>query len=79
MQSIPDVNDLLEREWTAIYSENWRTYMFPNDEELTISHPAWLHVDEKGAHRILTSFGVSWYIPAGWLAIRWSGNPHFVK
>lgn len=70
-----------ELEFTDISSEQWREYKFPT---LTarIENPEYLAVTESGSHRILDKNGHSFYVPTGWVYIKWAakeGQPHFVK
>lgn len=68
-------------EFIDISSELWRSYLFTHDSYIRIDKPLKLHVSENG-HRIFDSFGYSYYIPKGWICIKWQakeGEPHFVK
>lgn len=71
-------HDALNRNWTDISSEQYRTYSFPNKESVTIDKPQKLNVSRTGGHRILDTEGVSHYIPAGWIKLSWKGTPAFV-
>jgi len=64
-------------EFIDISSEAWRTYEWL-EEEVTIEKPQWLAITESG-HRILDCYGVSHYIPKGWIHLYWKGDPHFVR
>jgi hypothetical protein len=69
-------------EFTDISSEQFREYAFANDEILRIENPLKLHVSESGGHRIFDAQGNSFYVPKGWLHLRWQakeGQPNFVK
>lgn len=68
-------------DWKDISSEEWRMYEFPHGI-LTIKSPTRLLVCEssKGgdSHRVIDSDGLSYYVPSGWLAIKWKpreGSP----
>ena len=64
-----------------ISHEMWREYKFPNDEKVFIRNPTDLAISATG-HRVLTSNGVSHFIPFGWIHLSWKskeGAPHFVK
>lgn len=57
--------------------ENWREYVFPNNQRIRIYEPKtlWVKVKPGGdSHRLVTVNDVSWYIPAGWLAINWQAK-----
>lgn len=60
-------------DWKDISDETERTYFFPNGAEVTIVGPLQLNVKTKAngdSHRIVSANG-SYYIPVGWIAIRW--------
>ena len=69
-------------EWKDISDEKYRTYMFPNQYvdffspsiiTVTIDFPQLLNVNYKsGGHKIIDEFGISWYIPAGWVGLKWA-------
>lgn len=64
-----------------ISSEQSRTYVFPGGNEVTIQQPTQLSVS-AGGHRLLDYYGTSYYVPKGWILLRWNakdGQPHFVK
>lgn len=68
-------------DFTDISSEAWREYSFDNGEIIKINHPLQLHVNDDG-HRIFDSEGISHYIPAKWIHLRWKakeGEPNFVR
>lgn len=63
-----------------ISSESYRTYVFPGGE-VTINSPTNLSVS-AGGHRLLDFWGMSYYVPKGWILLKWAakdGQPHFVK
>lgn len=69
-------------DFISIESEEFREYTFTGGQTLRILDPMWLHVSESGGHRVFDASGTSWYIPKGWLHLRWkakAGEPHFVK
>ena len=69
-------------EFSDISSEVFREYIFPNNEKVHILSPLKLNVSKSGGHRILDNAGVSHYIPAGWIHLRWQarkGKPNFVR
>jgi hypothetical protein len=71
-----------DAEFVDISSEKSRTYWFPGNETVVIPAPQFLNVSRAGGHRLLTSKGVSFYVPKGWIALSWEakdGAPHFVK
>ncbi|MBK3780132.1 hypothetical protein G3A43_07665 [Paraburkholderia aspalathi] len=68
-----------------ISSELYREYTFPGRGRVSITvridNPTDLSVSESGGHRLLDAEGVSHYIPAGWVELRWKardGAPNFV-
>lgn len=71
--------DKLGRDWTDISSEDYREYIFDSKNIIHIEKPLFLHVSESGGHRVFDSSGNSYYVRPGWLAIKWVGNPAFVK
>ena len=72
-----EVKDELERKWIDISSEEFRAYTFVKSAVI-INKPQHLNISDSGGHRILDGEGVSHYIPAGWTAISWKADPHFV-
>jgi len=69
-----------DKEFIDISSEKYRTYVFPNNEEITIKSPLKLNVSENG-HRIWNG-DISFFIPKGWICLYWEvkdGSPNFVK
>lgn len=89
LDGLNGVLDALGRDgWTDISSEEWRQYRYRAIEcdvclnIIMVRKPKWLHVDEKGAHRILDMSGESHYFPPGWIHLSWrakDGAPRFVK
>lgn len=70
-------------EFTELKDE-WREYDIVKEGVMTtirIEKPRFLNVNPKHyAHRILDAQGVSHYIPAGFIALRWKvqeGTPNF--
>lgn len=64
-----------------ISSEESRAYTFPGGDIVHISNPQQLSVS-AGGHRLFDAQGNSWYVPKGWISLRWTakqGQPHFVK
>ena len=69
-------------EFADISSEQWREYQFLGGDVIRIDSPLKLNVSESGGHRIFDAEGVSHYIPAGWIHLKWTakdGAPTFVK
>ena len=63
-----------------ISTEQFREYVFANGCVM-IDEPTHLSVSKSGGHRLLDADGVSHYIPAGWIHLRWrakSGAANFV-
>ncbi len=60
-------------EMTAFeFPEEWRMYHYPDGSSLKIENVSHLHVKKSGAghsHRLLTKYGISWYVPSGWIGI----------
>lgn len=69
-----------EGEWLTIDNEEFREYVFA-DTTIRVDHPIKVMIrmkPEGHSHRIIaydptTAQHTSWYIPAGWRAIRWQG------
>ncbi len=74
-----------QNHWYDIVGEERRTYVFPHGE-ITIENPKKLMIKMKPeghSHRIIgimpknapseSDVPVSYYIPSGWMAIRWDG------
>jgi len=75
-------NNATDLVFSDISSEAWRIYTFPSGATVEIQEPQRLHVSDSGGHRVFDAAGVSHYIPAGWVHLRWKaqdGHPHFVK
>lgn len=62
-----------------ISSEYWREYDFGNGKKVVIEWPQMLSVSKSGGHRVFDRFGISHYIPGGWLHLSWEASPNFVK
>jgi len=63
-----------------VSAEQQRSYVFQSNVEVTIQNPLKLHVSDSGGHRLFDAQGVSHYVPAGWIHLRWKskpGTPHF--
>ena len=70
-----------DNKFVDISSEEYRTYVFSNKEEIKINGPLQLSVS-TGGHRLFDASGVSHYVPKGWIHLYWKakqGSPHFVK
>lgn len=79
---IPEFKNATDLEFTDISSELWREYHFLGGEMVRIDAPLKLHVSESRGHRIFDAAGVSHYVPAGWIHLKWKvkeGAPSFVK
>jgi|WetSurMetagenome_2_1015567.scaffolds.fasta_scaffold1050936_1 hypothetical protein len=72
-----------DKEFADISSEEYREYDFGDGTKIKLAAPLFLNVNDKsGGHRVLTTDGVSHYIPSGWKHLSWKakqGKPHFVK
>jgi len=69
-------------EFSDISSEQWREYSFLGGNTVRIDAPLRLNVSASGGHRLFDAEGVSHYIPAGWIHLKWvvrDGAPNFVK
>jgi len=78
----PEFNNASDLDFTDISSEQWREYQFLGGETVRIDAPLKLNVSESKGHRIFDAQGVSHYIPAGWIHLKWmskDGQPNFVK
>lgn len=64
----------------SLESEQYRQYLFPNAQVVTIDFPTHINVSKSGGHRILDAQGISHYVPAGWIELIWKvkeGKPAF--
>jgi hypothetical protein len=69
-------------EFTDISTEQFREYTFAGGQILRIENPLQLNISESGGHRIFDAQGFSYYVPKGWLHLKWQarkGQPNFVK
>jgi hypothetical protein len=67
-------------EFVDLNSEQSRTYDFGDGNTVTVDEPLKLNVSKSGGHRIFDAFGISHYIPGGWVHLSWvvkPGKPHF--
>lgn len=66
-------------EFKDIDSEQYRVYIFPGGDSIRINEPLKLHVSPFGGHRVFANDGCSYYVPKGWIGLRWKakeGRPH---
>ena len=56
------------------YVESERTYYFPNNERVTIKNVAAVCARPNGSHRLETTDGRKWIVPAGFLAISFAAD-----
>jgi hypothetical protein len=56
-----------------ISSEEWREYIFSNNDILRIDFPVGLNVGKNG-HRVFNEEGISYYIPNHYTAIRFKSK-----
>ncbi len=78
----PAFNNATDLEFADISSELWREYQFLGGDTVRIDAPLKLNVSDSGGHRIFDADGISHYIPAGWVHLKWvvrDGAPNFVK
>lgn len=78
----PAFNNATDLEFTDISSELWREYRFLGGDTVLIRAPLKLNVSDSGGHRIFDAEGVSHYVPAGWVHLKWvvrDGAPSFVQ
>lgn len=57
--------------------EEWREYVFSDNNVYRIEKPVKLHVkrhDNGDSHRVIDAAGIRHYVPAGWIAMRFSGQ-----
>lgn len=69
-----------ELSFEDISSEEWREYLFPGGNVVRIDGPLKIHMSDRG-HRIFDASSNSYFIPAGWIQLKWKakeGEPHFV-
>ena len=62
-------------EFKDLSDEKFRIYTFPGGDTITIVEPRKLNVSPSGGHRIFDAAGNSWYIPSGWIGLRWNVKP----
>jgi len=70
-----------DNKFVDISSEAFRTYIFSEGNEVTITGPTHLSVSPSG-HRLFDIYGTSHYVPKGWIHLKWKakeGQPNFVK
>ena len=75
-------NNSTDLTFTDISSEQWREYQFLGGDTVQIEQPLQLNVNDSGGHRIFDAEGVSHYVPAGWIHLKWiakGGAPNFVR
>jgi hypothetical protein len=68
------------RKFKDISSEEYRYYIFKDQEVVSIDDPCWLSISKSG-HYILDKDGLCHFIPFGWLELCWKakgGAPYFV-
>jgi len=61
--------------WKDISKESYRAYLYFKDGyfvEVAIKNPFRLALSDNG-HRIVDRDGVSYYMPKGWIQLRWEG------
>ena len=78
----PGFNNGTDLEFADVSSEQWREYQFLGGQTIRIEAPLRLNVSASGGHRLFDAAGVSHYIPAGWIHLKWTvkdGAPNFVK
>jgi hypothetical protein len=56
-----------------ISEEIFRTYVFPNKEEVRIDKPLYLIISDNG-HRVLDQNYIAHYIPYGWIHLYWENS-----
>lgn len=54
-----------------ISDELYREYIFPCGSVVRLDQPSKLNVSARGGHRVVTSDGMSHYIPYTWIHLRW--------
>ena len=57
-------------EFKDISDEEYREYVFGPDKVIRVVGDK-LHVSASGGHRIVGRDGLAYYVPAGWLLLRW--------
>lgn len=70
-----------DMKFTDISSEASREYVFADGSTVPVEKATHLHVSASGGHRLRTVTGQGVYIPAGFVAVRWTprdGQPTFV-
>lgn len=63
-----------------ISTEQYRAYVFPGGDTVTVTEPLKLFVSNSGGHRIVDASGTSHYLPARWIHLSWkvkAGQPEF--
>ena len=69
-----EVTPLLE--WKDIDHEEYRVYVFKDNQRVAIQQPVLLNVSKSGGHRILDANNVSHYIPYKWIHLYWETKDH---
>ena len=65
--------------WSDVSDEEWREYIFPGNQSIRVRSPSRLRVKRdhshngrgsKDSHRVECKHGEHYYIPPGWLAMK---------
>lgn len=79
-----DLNNKGSYTFFNVSTEQWREYTFikeGTERKVKIKDPIAVAVSKSG-HRVLDKEGVSHFVPAEWIELKWkakTGKPHFVK
>jgi hypothetical protein len=65
--------DKIKVELKSLKSETYREYVY-KDGTVRVEWPVALYIRESGAHCVFDDKGVTHYIPAGWLSLRWKAG-----
>jgi hypothetical protein len=82
-KTIPEFRNASKLDFKNLNSEVYREYLFASEgktETVRIDKPLKLAVSESGGHRLFNEAGESYYVPAGWIQLKWvakEGAPHF--
>ena len=72
---LPQFLNLTNFKFVDISAELFREYLYPNGNKLRIEYPLKLSIAKNNAHRVFDANGLSYYIPANWIAIVTKARP----
>lgn len=60
--------------WKDISKEKYRTYHYPNKEQLFIDNPIAVDLRPSNGHVVVREDGKAFYVPPVWLYIEWENK-----